>query len=402
MMRKRLGALIAIGALATGLAACGGSDDAGSGGDGGDVVKVGYIVSLTGPAASDAARDVAGARIAVRKINDAGGIDGTRVELIVRDDRTDPTTATRQARDLVLSDGVSFLAGGNVSPVAAAVEQVAASSKVPYIISTASAASLIEETGNSYTFRAWANSEVMPGPVAQFAARQQWRDVAVVYGNFDFGREVSTSFVSALERANPQARIVARIPADLTQTDFSGIINQLLAKRPDAVFLGGIYGTAYLAFAKQGVPAGLYRQAHVMSFIGGTEIDQLGELLPSGQQIGFNAFYPQIDDPFAREFSDEVEAASGEIADGSNLVGYMTIQWVAEAVRAAGSTDRQKLADALHDGASLDTFIGRVEMRPDGQATGSYWYGTIVRRGGAATMTDLGTAPATDFLAPVR
>lgn len=394
------------GALAFGVGACGSSDDSGGGsggdGEGGGTVKVGYVASLTGPAASDASRDVAGARIAAERINAAGGIDGTRIELIVKDDRSDPTVATREARDLVLSDQVNVLAGAQISPNAAAISQVAGSSRVPYIVSTASAASLLTDADSEYTFRAWSNSQVMPGPVAQFAGRQGWNRVAVVYGNFSFGEEVSTSFEDALADANPDAEIVARIPAELTQTDFSSVINRVRAARPDAVFLGGIYGSAYLAFAKQAVPAGIYRDAHVMSFMGGAELDELGELLPSGRQIGFNAFYPEIDDPFAREFSREVQDATGEIADGSNLVGYMTIQWVAEAIRLARSTDRQELTDALSDGAYLDTFIGRVDMRPDHEATGSYWYGTVVREGGRVTLTDLGTAPAQDFLSPAE
>ena len=238
----------------------------------------------------------------------------------------------------------------------------------------------------------------MPGPVASYAAKQPWKRYVIVYGNFEFGKTLSDHFVKYLERENPDAQIVKRIPANLEDTDFSGVINQAMAAKPDAVFAAGLYGSGYLGFAKQAVPAGLYDQAHVMSFIGGADLKELGPLLPSGKQIGYNAFYPEIDDPFATEFAAKVEDATGEIADGSNFIGYMTVKWMAEALERAGSTDGKELAEALK-GATLDTYVGEVTMREsDNQANGNYWYGTVVQEGGKAKMTDLGSALGDPYL----
>ena len=389
----KLATLGAVAALSFGIAACGGDDngDGGNGdGDSNETVKIGYMASLTGPAAADAQRDVTGAELAVEEINADGGVDGRQLEMVVVDDTTDPTTAAREARNLALSEQVNVLAGGGISSVAASIKQAANNLKVPYIISTAAAKSLTSEDTSPYVYRAWADSDVQLASVAEYASSQPWTKYAILYGNFEYGVELKEAFQAQMEQSNPDIEYVAEIPVDLTESDFSGPISRLRSAQPDVIFTPGVYGTAYLGFAKQAVPAGLYKNAHVISFIGGAELDELGRLLPPGQQIGYNAFYPQIDDPFATDFAQRVEDASGEIADGSNLVGYMTIQWIAEAIRNAGSAEPQAIADALPD-TTLDTYIGEVRME-DNSATGSYWYGIVTREDGTPTITDLGTA----------
>ncbi|HWK29590.1 MAG TPA: ABC transporter substrate-binding protein [Solirubrobacter sp.] len=402
----RLAGVAATVALALGVAACGSDDSGGSSGKassskGGDPIKVGYVVSKTGPAAADANSDVVGAQLAAKEINDAGGVDGHKIEITVRDDKTDPTTATREARDLALSGNVNILAGATVTAIGAAIKEVANATKVPYLISTANGASLTEVDPSPYVFRAWSNSRVMPGPVADYASKQPWKKYVLVTGNNDFGKSISDNFKSYVQAKNPNAQFVKQILVEQGATDYSAAINQLRSIKPDAVFLGGVFGASFIAFAKAAVPAGIYDDAHVMGFMGNADLDAVGSLVPAGKQIGYNAYYNTYDDPFTKEFDEKIKAVTGKPSDGSNFVGYMTVKWIAEAVKRGGGTSREQILKGL-SGASMDTLIGDVTIRPgDHEATGSYFYG-IVDKGadGKPAFTQVGTAPGTDFLPP--
>ena len=399
MKRVRWAVAVAAVGLVLSTAACG-TGDAGSSSS---TIKVGYLASLTGPAANDAARDVAGAKVAVEELNAKGGVDGHKIELIVRDDKADPTAGTREARDLVLTDRVNVLAGGNISSVAAAIQQVAGQTKTPYVISTAGAASLIEETGNPYTFRSWTNTSSLPGPAAEWAAQQGFKRIAIVYANYTNGIEQTESFKKIVAAKDPTAEIVGEIPVELTDTDFSSSINRLMAMKPDAVFMGGIFGSTLQGIIKQALPRGLYHNAKAMAFISNSDLKALSALgLPSGQQIAYNNYFPTIDDPFATEFDAKIEESTGQQADGSDFVGYITMRWVAAAIEKAKSTDRGAIAKAL-PGLELDTFVGPVTMRTDGQATGQAWYGVLVNDGKSGlTISDAKTAKSDGFLSPVK
>ncbi len=400
MKRTRWSGLVVATGLVLGTAACGGGGSDGDGG--GETITIGYLASLTGPAANDAARDVAGAEVAVDELNEAGGIDGHQVELVVRDDKSDPTVGTREARDLVLTEEVNVLAGGNISSVAAGIQQVAGQTKTPYIISTAGAASLIEETGNPYTFRSWTNTASLPGPMAEWAAEQDFERIAIIYANNANGIERATSFKSIVAENDPEAEIVGEVAIEPTDTDFSSTINRVNAMDADAVLMAGVFGSTLQGLIKQALPLGLYDDAIAMAFISNTDLAALADVgLPPGKQVAYNNFFPTIDDPFVTEFDEKIQEATDQQADGSDFVGYTTIQWVAAAVEAAGSIERQEIADAL-PGLTLDTFVGEVTMREDGQATGQSWFGRVEDdRQGGLTIVDAQTAPSDDFLTPL-
>lgn len=397
MKRIRWASMITVASLALGFTACSASDAESE-----DTLKIGYLASLTGPAANDAARDVAGAKVAVEELNDNGGVDGRKVELIVRDDKADPTVGTREARDLVLSEQVNVLAGGNISSVAAGIQQVAGQTETPYIISTAGAASLITETGNDYSFRAWTNSESLPGPVAEWAADQDFERVAIVYANYAFGIEQTESFKKILQEQAPDTEIVSEISVELTDSDFSSAINRLKDAKPDAIYMGGIFGSTLMGLVKQAIPMGLYDDAYAMAFISDSEVDALSDLgLPTGKQIAYNNYFPTIEDEFAQEFNEKIRSISDQEADGSDFVGYVTVQWIAAAVEAADSVDRKNIAEAL-PGLELDTFLGTVTMREDGQATGQAWYGVVTEGADGLTITDTATSKSDNFLSPPK
>lgn len=75
-------------------------------------IKIGLPVPLSGPYGAEAQDQVRNAELAVKQFNDAGGLDGRKAQLLVRDDRLNPAEAATRALELIEKDGVNFIVGG--------------------------------------------------------------------------------------------------------------------------------------------------------------------------------------------------------------------------------------------------------------------------------------------------
>jgi ABC-type branched-subunit amino acid transport system substrate-binding protein len=108
-------------------------------------IRIGSVAPLSRPGWTDAGLHLlAGLRLGVRELNDAGGIDGSPVELLTRDTSGDPLKAAAAVDDLVAS-GVTALAGEYHSVVARAVAARACVRELPYLCTSAVIDDLVEE-----------------------------------------------------------------------------------------------------------------------------------------------------------------------------------------------------------------------------------------------------------------
>ncbi len=73
-----------------------------------DTIRIGFPTPLTGPFAAEAKDQVKSAELAVKQFNDKGGIDGRKIELLVRDDKLNPGEAATRTLELIEKDKVNF------------------------------------------------------------------------------------------------------------------------------------------------------------------------------------------------------------------------------------------------------------------------------------------------------
>jgi len=98
-----------------------------------DPIQVGYLPALTGPSSSTGIGINRGIQLAVKEINDAGGIDGRQVELITRDTQSDPTKAVNGAAELTRGQKVSVVFGPVNSGESLAVVPLLARTNTPQL-----------------------------------------------------------------------------------------------------------------------------------------------------------------------------------------------------------------------------------------------------------------------------
>ena len=98
-----------------------------------DTVKIGFVAALSGSLANLGEEQVAGAKMAEMDINNAGGILGKPVELIIKDTKDFVDEHTAEIIDgLVLKDGVIFIAGSTADSTGWAIQERAIYRKVPF------------------------------------------------------------------------------------------------------------------------------------------------------------------------------------------------------------------------------------------------------------------------------
>src|ERR1700694_2973397 len=85
-----------------------------------NTIKIGYPMPLSGPASVYGVAVVKGAEIAVKEMNERGGVLGRKLELLTRDSKASADEAVRLARELIIKDSVDFLSGTLTSAEAAA------------------------------------------------------------------------------------------------------------------------------------------------------------------------------------------------------------------------------------------------------------------------------------------
>jgi branched-chain amino acid transport system substrate-binding protein len=119
-----------------------------------DPIKVGLVAALSGPSAKSGEGITRGLTIAIDEINARGGVLGRQIELVRRDDESNPAKGQTAARELIDKEGCVTLFGGIDSPVSLAIVPVVNAAKVPFMGVWAAATNITRNGANpNYVFR---------------------------------------------------------------------------------------------------------------------------------------------------------------------------------------------------------------------------------------------------------
>src|SRR5262245_58982235 len=117
-----------------------------------DAIKVGVIQPLTGAFAASGNYVANGAKIAADEINAKGGVLGKKIDLVIEDNKSNPTEAAAVAEKLIVRDKVPVMMGAWGSGFTLAIMPKLMEYKVPMLVETSSAGK-ITTSGNPYIFR---------------------------------------------------------------------------------------------------------------------------------------------------------------------------------------------------------------------------------------------------------
>ena len=348
-------------------------------------IKVGMPIPLSGPPALFGDPASKGAMMYVEEINAKGGVLGRKIELIVRDSKADANEAVRQARELILKDNVDFLVGTLTSAEGPAVSVVAKENKIVFIAPIPKTDQLTAaDKLHPYVFRIAANTTMEGRSAAEIVAKWPVTKVATIAFDYAYGQDVTRAFVEHIKKIKPSVQIVDQQWPKLGEQDYNPFINAQMAKKPDAI-VSSIWGGFFVTYAKQGKALGMF-DAVKYNFLGLGEAGtpettkSMGADYPVGIWANtYDAFY-WGETAAHREYTEKLSKyLKDEYPSSWAIQGYTGMQFLAEAIKKAGSTDSDKVSKALL-GLTIDTPIGKQTIREkDHQANRGQLYGKTVK-----------------------
>ncbi|MEK7191209.1 MAG: amino acid ABC transporter substrate-binding protein, partial [Pseudomonadota bacterium] len=328
-------------------------------------VVVGASVALTGKYARTGQEQLQGFQMWVDEVNSRGGLLGRKVALKHYDDESKPETGAKLYEKLITDDKVDLLIGPYSSDVTMAASTVAEKHNFPMVSSGASA-SEIWERGYQNTFGLYTLAELYMDQILEFGKSKGFKKIALIYENTAFPRGVASGVKTKAKALGMQ--IVYDEEYGKASTDFTSTIVKIKAKKPDMI-IGGSYLPDSTAFVRQAKENRLY--AKIFAFAVGPGLPDFGKNLGLDAEgvMGNTQWEPTLKLPGAKEFSEKYKAKYGHEpgyhAGGGYGAGYV----LEAAVKKAGSTDRNKVREALF---ALDTVnaFGRFKVDKTGKQIG--------------------------------
>ena len=195
-------------------------------------LRVGLISTYSGFFATEGKAADAAIAAFIKEHGDA--VAGRKLEIIKRDDGgLAPETAKRLAQELIVNDRVDFLMGLIFSPNAKAVGDVSTAAKKPTFITNAGANGLLEP--NPYMARFGYTNGQLTYPLADWALKNNLKNVALVYLDFSAGLDAAAGFRTAFAAGG--GKIAADVAVPVTANDFSAYVQRVRDTKPQAVFV---------------------------------------------------------------------------------------------------------------------------------------------------------------------
>lgn len=363
-----------------------------------DPVVIGELNSYTRlPAFTEPYRK--GWELALKQINDAGGVMGGRpLKVVSRDDGGTPADALRVAEELVKADHAVLLAGTFFSHVGLAVADYADQNRVPFLAAEPLTDAMVWAKGNAYTYRLRPSTHMQAEMLAEQAAKLPARRWVTVAPNYEYGQSAVADFKAALLKRRPDVEFVAEQWPALGKIEAGVTVQGLLKPQPEAVF-SALFGADLAKFVREGSLRGLFDDRSVVSLLTGEPeylLPLAGEA-PEGW-IVTGLPYDQIDTPAYKAFRTAYKAAYGEEPKMGSVVGFATLKATAAALDKAGSTGAEQLAAAFA-GLKLDTPFGPIHFRAaDHQSTLGTYVGKTGVVDGQPRMVDWHYADGANYL----
>lgn len=196
-----------------------------------ETVKVGLLLSMTGPFASTGKQLEAGARLYMAEHGDTVG--GKKIELLIKDDAGMPDQAKRLATELIVKDKVQVLGGFALTPLALSVAPVATQSKTPAVVMVAATSSVIDASPY-YVRSSFTLPQVAIG-VAEWAPKNGIKKVVSLVSDYGPGIDAEKAFKERFEQRGGVVQDAIRVP--VRNPDFAPFLQKVRDEKPDAVFV---------------------------------------------------------------------------------------------------------------------------------------------------------------------
>jgi branched-chain amino acid transport system substrate-binding protein len=340
-----------------------------------ETIKIGVITDKVGPAKPYSEPTLEGIQFGADEINRTGGVLGRRLELLIEDDQGRPDISATMARKLV-DAGAVFILSITLTPATQQQQNVTLEAKTPQMTPMNSGDTLTTQLQNPYFWQTGPLGSVQIATLLSHARAKQLKRVALISDNSDLGQLLAKFFRAGLEKSGIQVVTEEVVPRGATSAEPQ--MQKIRAANPDAMFMAGVLTPENVLILRAYRQMVLKFPIHSSYNLSVPQYMSVAKGLLNG--ITFvDAYDP--DKPEVQKFEADYQKATGKQPYNIHGYGYDGIRMVAEAIRRAGSTDKEKIRAAMQS-LSFSGVMGAKGMNyvfPEGKRTGFDPNGMVVR-----------------------
>ncbi len=322
-------------------------------------IKVGIILPLTGEKAAFGEIEKNSFVMALNEINKAGGVKGTKIELLIEDDTGKPDVARAATEKLVSKDKVVMLGGGYGSSETYAIAGVAQQKKLPLLINTGSA-DRITEQGWNYVFR-------LNPPVSEYSAAAESflkevakpKAAAILFENTLFGTSGSKEFEQSCKQLGIQ--VALKEGYESGAVDFKPLLIKVKNANPDLIYM-----ISYIMDASLLMRQSMELDINPKLFIGGAAGFTLPEFLQNAGKAAEGVFsadlwVPSLPYPGAMDYYNNYKKLYGKVTEYHGAEAYAATYVIADVLKRTKSYSPEDIRQALAT-TDMMTVFGRVKF----------------------------------------
>jgi branched-chain amino acid transport system substrate-binding protein len=368
---RKIGYLSTVLALSLAASACGGSEE-GSGSD--KVIKLGQVLPVNSVQAALAKTQIVGAQIAADELNADGGIDGNKIEIVVKDDKLEPARVGTVLRELN-DEGVKLTLGFETSPECQAGAEAAVRLGQVVLANHCSSALLTNPKPASENF--WmlsaSGTEIAEAAGAYLGKSKGDVNTWDVFGyDADITRSNWKILRPAMEKAGNKSIKSNQefwVPVDATnyRSQITKQMSGLKATKETRGLFLSTYGAGTTSYMKQAEPLGLLKDYSTVVTLGAYWSSALSMKGTSPDIYNVHEYFAGCqDNPMDQAFIKAYEAKMNTLPDAGAYQSYVGVKFYAAAIQKAGSADPTAVQKAFA-GLSIDTPTGQ-KLTMDGDS----------------------------------
>ncbi len=326
-----------------------------------NTIKIGFNAPLTGFAASDGKSSTFGAKLAVKQINEQGGINGKKLELIVYDDQAKASQSIPIANKMIGQDKVVVGISGSYSGPTRAAAGIFQDAKIPYIAAYAIHPD-ITKAGN-YVFRTSFLGEIQGRAGAKLVGDILGKKrVVIITLKNDFGKSLAAGFK---EKAKDFGiTIINEYEYSIKDRQFGAVVAKVKSDKPDAVYASGYYFTAGPLVSQ------LRASGITVPVIGQEGYDSQKFIEIAGRAAEGVIITTSLDrdssNHHTADFIKNFEELAGYKADMVAASAHTAVKVAAAAIQKANSTDPEKIREQIA-AISLEAATGTIKFNSLGE-----------------------------------
>lgn len=370
--RRRITSVALAAAAAITLSACGGgnfgdgndTDSQNGGSDEGPII-IGAVLDITGVGANLGVPEQNTLQMLSAQLNEAGGINGREVELVIKDNQSNEDGAARATTELIEQEGAHIIIGASRTGPSLAMRPIVESAEIPNI-SVAANAAIVE--GSDWVFKTAQNDQVVIELILDHAQAEGYTTVALARDASGFGEGIADMITEMGEERGIE--LVATEAFEPSATDFTAQMTNIRNADADANIIWGITPSAGLAQASYAqivgdVPVyhshGVANEAFFESAGSAAEgvIAPMGRLLVA-DQLSDDDPQAEVINQFIEDYTDQFNEAPSAFAGHA----YDAWQIAVLALEEAG-TDPHDLRDAVENITGFVGISGIFNMSPE-------------------------------------